>query len=172
MDEFEDLLEKERIAVERFVRYRINAKADADDVLQEVFFTAYQRFSQLKNKDAFKAWIISIARNKCNDYFRKKAVQYEIPIDEMTEKELLDGRHGISVGNIVIETLDLLGDKDKQMLYLYFWKEMPQAEIAKLLNIPLGTVKSRLFTAKQNFKSKYPYHTNVTKGKCHMKKLI
>lgn len=171
MDEFEDLLEKERIAVERFVRYRINAKADADDVLQEVFFTAYQRFSQLKNKDAFKAWIISIARNKCNDYFRKKAVQYEIPIDEMTEKELLDGRYGISVGNIVIETLDLLGDKDKQMLYLYFWKEMPQAEIAKLLNIPLGTVKSRLFTAKQNFKRKYPYHTNVTKGKCHMKKL-
>lgn len=171
MDEFEDLLEKERISVERFVRYRINAKADADDVLQEVFFTAYQRFSQLKNKDAFKAWIISIARNKCNDYFRKKAVQYEIPIDEMTEKELLDGRYGISVGNIVIETLDLLGDKDKQMLYLYFWKEMPQAEIAKLLNIPLGTVKSRLFTAKQNFKRKYPYHTNVTKGKCHMKKL-
>lgn len=171
MDEFEDLLEKERIAVERFVRYRINAKADADDVLQEVFFTAYQRFSQLKNKDAFKAWIISIARNKCNDYFRKKAVQYEIPIDEMTEKELLDGRHGISVGNIVIETLDLLGDKDKQMLYLYFWKEMPQAEIAKLLNIPLGTVKSRLFTAKQNFKRKYPYHTNVTKGNCYMKKL-
>lgn len=44
MDEFEDLLEKERIAVERFVRYRINAKADADDVLQEVFLLHIKDF--------------------------------------------------------------------------------------------------------------------------------
>ncbi|HAR70061.1 MAG TPA: hypothetical protein DCR91_02545 [Eubacterium sp.] len=36
----------------------------------------------MKNKDSFKAWIISIARNKCNDYFRKKATQYEIPRNE------------------------------------------------------------------------------------------
>ena len=153
MDEFEKLLEVERVSVERFVRFRVNSKADADDVLQEVFFSAYQKFSQLKNKSAFKAWIISIARNKCNDYFRKKAIQYEIPIDKLTEKELSDGRYGISVINAVRETLNLLGDKDKQILYLYFWKEMPQAEIAKKLNIPLGTVKSRLHTAKQNFKN-------------------
>lgn len=135
MDEFERLLEAERVSVERFVRFRMSSKADADDVLQEIFLTAYQKFPQLKNKDSFKAWIISIARNKCNDYFRKKATQYEIPIDELTEKELSDGRHGVSVVNTVRETLSLLGDKDKQILYLYFWKEMPQSEIAKQLNI-------------------------------------
>ena len=89
MDEFENLLAAERISVERFVRFRINSEADADDVLQDVFLTAYQKFPQLKNRDAFKAWIISIARNKCNDYFRKKATQYEIPIDELKEKEIL-----------------------------------------------------------------------------------
>ena len=61
MDEFEKLLETERISVERFVRFRLNAKADADDVLQEIYLTAYQKFSQLKNKDSFKAWMISIA---------------------------------------------------------------------------------------------------------------
>ena len=72
MEEFEKLLEAERVSVERFVRFRLNSKADADDVLQEVFLAACQKFAQLKNKDFFKAWIISIARNKCNDYFRKK----------------------------------------------------------------------------------------------------
>ncbi len=71
MDEFVNLLEAERVSVERFVRFRISSKADADDVLQEVFLTAYQKLPSLKNKNAFKAWIISIARNKCNDYFRK-----------------------------------------------------------------------------------------------------
>ena len=60
MDEFENLLQAEQKTVERFVRFRISPKSDADDVLQEVFLTAYQKFSQLKNKYAFKIWIISI----------------------------------------------------------------------------------------------------------------
>lgn len=171
MNDFENLLDTERVSVERFVRFRMSSKADADDILQEVFLTAYQKFPQLKNKDSFKSWIISIARNKCNDYFRRKTASYEIPIDELTEKELSDGRHGVSVVNTVRETLSLLGDKDKQILFLYFWKEMPQSEIAKQLNIPVGTVKSRLYTAKQNFKNMYPYRTDVSKGEYSMKKL-
>ena len=171
MDEFEILLEAASVAVERFVRFRISSKADADDILQEVYLTAYQKFPQLKNKDAFKAWIISIARNKCNDYFREMATRYEIPTDELMERKLSDGRHGVSVIDTVRETLCLLENRDKQILYLFFWKEMPQAEIAKLLNIPVGTVKSRLHVAKQKFKSKYPYRIDVTKGECNMKKM-
>ena len=166
MDEFEILLEAASVAVERFVRFRISSKADADDILQEVYFTAYQKFPQLKNKEAFKAWIISIARNKCNDYFREMATRYEIPTDELMERKLSDGRHGVSVIDTVRETLCLLENRDKQILCLFFWKEMPQAEIAKLLNIPVGTVKSRLHAAKQKFKSKYPYRIDVSKASC------
>ena len=171
MHDFEKMLDAERASVERFVRFRLNSRIDADDVLQEIYLTAYQKFPQLKNTDSFKAWIVSIARNKCNDYFRRKATQLEIPIDELTENDLSDGRLGVSEIYTVRETLDLLGDKDKQILYLYFWKEMPQAEIAKRLNIPVGTVKSRLYTAKQNFKNKYPHRIEQTKGDCSMKKL-
>ncbi len=171
MDSFDKLLEKERSSVERFVRFRLNAHADADDVLQETYVTAYQKFLQLKNESSFKAWIISIARNKCNDYFRRKAAQLEIPIEELNEKIISDSRHGITEVTAVRDTLDLLGEKDKQILYLYFWREMPQADIAKHLNIPIGTVKSRLYTAKQNFKNKYPYYTEVLKGENTMKKM-
>lgn len=171
MDDFEKLLETVRLSIERFVRFRLESKADADDVLQEIYLTAFRKFSQLKNKDAFQAWMISIARNKCNDYFRKKAAQLEIPIDELAEIEFTDGRHGISEVHTVRDTWSLLGNKDKQILYLYFWKELPQAEIARQLDIPVGTVKSRLHTAKQNFKSKYPYYTDLSKGECSMKRL-
>ena len=63
---FEMLLEEHRAAVERFVRFRLPSKPDADDTLQEVYIAAYQKFAQLKNRDAFKAWLLAIARNKCN----------------------------------------------------------------------------------------------------------
>ena len=55
MEEFEKLLEAERVSVERFVRFRLNSKADADDVLQEVFLAACQKpphFPKGKNKGA------------------------------------------------------------------------------------------------------------------------
>ncbi|MCD7737865.1 MAG: sigma-70 family RNA polymerase sigma factor [Lachnospiraceae bacterium] len=173
MDDFETLLAAEGFAVERFVKFKIQSREDAEDVLQEVYLTACQKFSQLRDRASFKAWLLSIARNKCNDYFRNKATQLEIPIDELMEKELIsDSKYGIAEVSVVKETLSLLGDKDKQILYLYFWKEMPQAEIAKQLGIPVGTVKSRLYTAKKNFKNRYPYHTVAEKGEIEeMKKL-
>ena len=171
MDEFEKLLRDVNRGLERFVRYRLPSQTDADDVLQEVYLSAYRKFDRLKNKEAFKPWIISIARNKCNDYFRAKAAQMEISIEELSQQELSTGRLGISVVHTVRETLDRLGDKDKQILYLYFWKELPQTEIAKLLNIPVGTVKSRLHTAKQHFKNKYPYQPQKPKGDITMQKL-
>ena len=171
MDEFEKLLRDVSSGVDRFVRYRLPSQTDADDVLQEVYLSAYRKFRQLKNKDAFKPWIISIARNKCNDYFRAKAAQMEISIEELSQQELSTGRLGISVVHTVRETLDRLGDKDKQILYLYFWKELPQNEIAKILDIPVGTVKSRLHTAKRHFKNKYPYQTQKPKGDTTMQKL-
>ena len=169
MDDFEALLAKERGPVERFVRFRIPAKADADDVLQEVYLTAFQKFGQLKDPGAFRAWLISIARNKCNDWFREKAKNLELPIDAISASVLSYSRTGPRVGSAVRETLELLGDKDKQILYLYFWKELPQAEIAKRLGLPLGTVKSRLHTARANFKEKYPYPSKTTQGGIPMK---
>ena len=73
MEEFESLLEKERISIERYVRFRLADRNEAEDVLQEVYLTAFRKFRDLKKKESFKAWVISIARNKVNDHFRKKA---------------------------------------------------------------------------------------------------
>ncbi len=177
VDEFEALLAAERTAVERFVKFKISSKEDAEDVLQEVYLTAYSKFGQLQNRNAFKAWLISIARNKCNDYFRKAAAALEIPIDALTETELLsDSKYGVTEVSVVRDTLSRLGDKDKQILYLYYWKELPLADIAKQLDIPVGTVKSRLYKARQNFagalQANYPYYWGVRKGeKEKMKRL-
>lgn len=171
MDAFDGLLAIHRTAVERFVHYKINVREDAEDVLQDVYVTAFQRFAQLRSLEAFKPWLISIARNKVNDYFRAKARRFEIPIHDLSESVLSYGRFGIAEANVVREALDALGDKDAQILYLYYWKDMPQAEIAKRLSLPLGTVKSRMHAAKQNFKKVYPYHYGDENGGNNMTKL-
>lgn len=168
MLKFEILLNKHRGAIERFVRFKISDPFDADDILQETYISAATHLETLQNEESFKAWILSIARNKCNDHFRKRSEILEIPLDALSEKELIASRHGVSQIPAVRDTLALLGDRHKQILYLYFWKEMPQEDIAKTLNIPLGTVKSRLHAAKQKFKSHYPY---PPKGDIMMKKM-
>ena len=171
MEDFETLLAAHQGAVERYVRFRLPGAADADDVLQEVWLAAYRRFGQLKNQDAFKAWVLSIARNKCADWFRREARRPEISLDALPEQELPDSRYGATEGTAVCDALELLDQRDREILYLCFWEQLPQAEIAGRLGLPLGTVKSRLHTAKQRFKSRYPCSVQSRKGDFSMKKL-
>ena len=170
MDEFEVLLRDCKNAVERFVHYKISSPSDAEDVFQDICLTAYKSFGQLKDRLSFKAWILSIARNKCSDYFRRKAKALEIPLDTVSETGFSCGRFGLTKTNMVRETLDLLSDRDRQILSLFYYRDLPQSDIAAHLGIPLGTVKSRLYHAKQNFKEKYPYPP-MRKGDCMMKTL-
>ena len=173
MDEFEKLLSEHKCAIERFVKFKIESIHDAEDILQDVYLTAYQKYDSLENKESFKAWCISIACNKCIDYYRFSAQAMCVPIDSLSETVLFQSSCGISERSVVIETLEKLGDKDKQILYLYFFKGMRQEEIAQKLKVPLGTVKSRLHNAKERFRKSYPYlqKEDENKGDFVMKKL-
>ena len=170
LDDFEILLCECRGAVERFVNFRLPSKFDAEDVLQEVYLAAHSKFGTLQDRATFKAWLIGIARHKCNDYYPKRAKSMEIPLEEISETALSCGRMGITETSVVHETLGRLAAKDQEMLTLYFFRDLPQSEIAKKLGIPIGTVKSRLHVAKQNFKQSYPYPPKP-KGDDPMKKL-
>lgn len=155
MTEFEELLKESLPCIERFVKFKIANTNDADDILQEVLLSAFINFKQLKNKEIFKSWVIGIARNKCNGYYRNKDKNQEIPIDHLTEADLSHTPFGYVESSFTEEVFTTLSEKDKEILQFVFFEEMKQAEIAKRLNIPLGTVKSRLHTAKNNFKEKY-----------------
>jgi len=146
-------------ALKRFVYYKMPSKADGEDVLQETLLTAYLQRSTLKNVDAFKPWLLRIASNKCNDFYRKHVKRQEIAIesDAVLENSLSQSRYGLTVVESVQETLAMLDPKDAQILSLFYIQRLSQAEISRLLGIPTGTVKSRLHTAKQHFKEVYPY---------------
>lgn len=169
--DFEEMLAEHRQAVERFVKFRLPSPADAEDILQDVFVTAYHKREQLKNPAAFKPWLLSIARSKCHDYFRDRAGKMEIPLDDLMENTLSYGRFGLTHQDTVQDALMHLGNQDQQILYLFFWRQWPQKEIAERLQIPLGTVKSRLHTAKEHFKDQFMEMTEPKKGAIDMKKL-
>lgn len=157
MSEFETLLQEHLVALKRFVHFKINNFQDAEDIIQEVLLSAIRNFEMLKNKAVFKAWLIGIAANKCKDYYRRQAKVLELPLETLSETALGVGRLGVTEQSVVRDTLEALGDKEKQILYLYFFKNLSQEEIAKKLSVPVGTVKSRLHYAKEKFKAQYPY---------------
>ena len=73
MTEFEALLQEHYLPLQRYIRYKIANLHDAEDMMQEVCMTAAEKFPTLKDRTAFKAWLIGIAGHKCKDYYRKKA---------------------------------------------------------------------------------------------------
>ena len=155
MDALEKLLQENLIPLQRYVHFKIPNKQDAEDIIQDVCLTATLKFDTLHNPAAFKVWLIGIARHKCMDYYRRKAPEPDISLDALPESAL---RVGVGVGgntahSIVRETMETLGDKEKQILYLFFFRNLSQEDISRQLDIPLGIVKSRLHYARNQFRS-------------------
>ena len=170
MDGFEQALADCMPALDRYIKFRVSNKADAEDLVQDCCLAALQKQDSLRDPAAFKAWLLRIAQNKCTDYYRAKAQQMELPLDALSETSASLGLRGRTELPAVSETLEKLGDKEKQILYLYYFKELPQDQIAARLGVPLGTVKSRLHYAKQKFREAYPLPAG-RKGEMMMKKL-
>ena len=170
MSDFEKLLQENLVPLQRYVKYKINNKHDAEDIIQEVCLTATMKFPSLKNLSSFKAWLIGIANHKCNDYYRQKAKDLNISLESLSESALSTGRLGVTERSVVRDTLDKLEGKEEQILYLYFFKNLSQVDISNQLSVPIGTVKSRLHYAKEKFKQYYPYK-ETSKGETNMKKL-
>ncbi|GHV12812.1 hypothetical protein FACS1894219_06460 [Clostridia bacterium] len=149
---FEQLFIEHRRALERFVRYRISNRADADDVLQDTLLSAWSSRNSLRNTDTFKPWLLQIARNACNSFYRKRGTRNETPLDDCEASLFAQSNE---CGLFVSDALERLPDNSAEILRLMYFNDLPQSEIARLLDIPLGTVKSRHHTAKQQFRKEY-----------------
>ncbi len=157
VEAFERQLEEVYPQLERYVKYRLDGSSDAEDLLQDICLTGYLKYGQLERETAFKPWLLAIARNKCSDYFRRKGLSREVPLEQTPSADLVYGRQGWTISNPVEDTLERLSRRDEEILRLFYWKQLSQAEIARQLRIPVGTVKSRLNTARERFRRQYPY---------------
>ncbi len=169
MNAFEKTLAEHRRTIERYVRFRVSNVADAEDVLQEVFSSAVAGYASLRDEANIKAWLVGIARNKCTDHLRRKYRRPEVPLENAERIAVLPPRFGLARESLVLDTMEKLSMQDQQMLRLYYFLELPQQEIARRLNLPLGTVKSRLHHARERFRAAWPVKL---KGDTDMKTIM
>lgn len=157
MEAFEQMWLDCRGAIERYVRFRISNPADAEDVLQDVLSAAVSGYGSLRDTSSFKPWLIGIARNKCADHLRRQYRRSEVALEHADRIAVIPQRFALTRDSLVQDTLDKLNEQDRQLLHLCYWMQLPQQEIAGMLNVPLGTVKSRLHTARERFRAAFPH---------------
>ena len=175
-EEFEQLLEQHKDAISRLVYYKIPIREDAEDILQEIWLIGYEKYEMLRDKKQFKAWMLKIASNACSNYYRKVFKSNEVAIDEQilestSVKDARKWRMRSALEEEVTDTLQQLKEEQRGILQLFYYYQLPIAEIATRLGLPEGTVKSRLNTARKNFKACYSYYKDK-KGDEKMKESI
>jgi RNA polymerase sigma-70 factor (ECF subfamily) len=119
--------------------------AEAEDALQEIFVQVYKALSGFDpGRAAFTTWLYRITFNYCLNHRRKR--RHEILPLESISPSLRNEFPGAQLADeeILQQAIRKLTDKQRAVVILrYFW-ELPYGEIAQILEIPLGTVKSRL----------------------------
>ncbi|HPN54669.1 MAG TPA: RNA polymerase sigma factor [Candidatus Moranbacteria bacterium] len=162
---------------EKLLRYimRILAgtKEDAEDILQDVFLSAYKNLNDFDQDLKFSSWIYRIAHNKVVSHFRKvtarpKTMTYEgdsqllnILASEEDIAKSMEKRHDAARVRDIIDNLD---EKYREVLVLKFLEEKDYKEISDILEKPMGTVATLINRAKKQFKEKVEAKQKIKKG--------
>jgi RNA polymerase sigma-70 factor, ECF subfamily len=135
---------------------------DAQDIVQETYLMAFDKFSQLKDPDRIKPWMLRILRNiflkTCQKETTRQQLQKTDYIDYLkscVDKKDADDLLSLAADTrLVNQAIASLPVKYKEVLTLYFLEDLRYKDIAKTLDIPIGTVMSRLNRAKEGLKIK------------------
>ncbi len=129
--------------------------ADAKDIAQETFLQVYKSIRDLQKPDYFPLWLNRIVYSKFHRILSKQketaieqdTLQYHVDQSQKAknynESNLLDDEE------VIKQMITKLSDKQREVIQLVYYEQYTTNEIAKLLNLPEGTVKSRVFEAKK-----------------------
>ncbi len=149
------MLENSRTRLYRVAYSWCHNAALADDVVQETLMKAYRKVDQLRDPKAGQAWLFSILTNCYNDHFRRNREADDI--DEQTLIEEATPESETSQLQIVARVRDAvstLSEGQRQVITLVDLEGFSYIEVAQILNIPIGTVMSRLCRARNALREK------------------
>ncbi|MBP3649880.1 MAG: RNA polymerase sigma factor [Clostridia bacterium] len=122
----------------------LGREPDCADAVQEALTRAWQRRSSLRNPEKFKPWLMRILVNTCNDILRRQSRQ-----TLLADEELLSQEDTPSDPLSVREAIECLKPEWRTVILLHYLEGCSVSEIAQMLQIPQGTVKSRLMYARK-----------------------
>ncbi|MCG6186090.1 RNA polymerase sigma factor [Maribellus maritimus] len=159
---FARLLSKYKDAIYFMLLKMVNNRSDAEDLTLEAFGKAFKNLHQYSPTYAFSTWLFKIASNNCIDFLRKKKgvhISIENTNDQNEngeqlrlkskdpdpEEKLIRQQKAILLRKVVRR----LKPRYQTLVELRYFREFSYEEIAKELNLPLGTVKAQLFRARE-----------------------
>jgi len=134
------------------LRRLVDTEEDAWDIMQEVWFTVSRKIRSLRDLAAFPAWLYKLAHNIAIDYLRKNPSFNLLPEDEKGSDNPGDEVCAVSLNPDAIDLhwgLGQLHHHHREVLLLLFLGGFSLAEISDITNVPIGTVKSRVYYAKK-----------------------
>jgi RNA polymerase sigma factor (sigma-70 family) len=148
---FDELVDRWHLPIWRFVRRLVSQDGEAEEITQEVWLRILRGILALGDPAGLPAWIFTIARRAVMDRLRARYAQPAIvPLEE--EASALYGTEEPDLGwmdeEILEQALLELSPMEREVLVLFHLQELSLREVAEVLDIPAGTVKSRLSRAR------------------------
>ncbi len=168
---FERIVQRFATELFTFVFRFVGGAAAAEDVVQETFLQVHQSAEGFDKDRRFKPWLFTIAANKARDHLRSRARKRERSVETGRSSEdegpslleiLSDPSSGPDAAleaseqrEMVRQVVDGMPEHLREVLVLGYYQRFSYKDIADVLGIPLGTVKSRLHAAVGNFATAY-----------------
>ena len=152
---FAVLVQRHKEKVRNIIYLTMSSSNSVDDIAQDVFLTVYRNLNNFRFESQFTTWLYRITVNKCKDYMRKiKIRNIFTPLKEAEEKTGdTTTPESNDISGIVHKAIGKLPEKLRVPLLLKDIEGMSYQEIAETVQCEIGTVKSRIFRAREGLKN-------------------
>ena len=148
LDAFNAIVKNYKHYVYRTAFGILNNPSDAEDAAQETFIKAYQSLSKLRDERSFPAWLARIAMHTSSDWIKANRRHQEVAIEQSHHLASHDAHQLAQTQLDIQDALNQLSEEQRVVIVLRMVHGMDYEEMAKNLDIPIGTVRSRLHHAR------------------------
>jgi len=154
------LYERHAAAVLRLLRRLTSDPGVAEEILQETWIAVWTSADRFRGSSSVRAWLLGVARRQAHNRLRRQnpsTVEFDTapePVDETTDVE---GEVLAAAGrDEILAAIGRLPDTHRDVVVLALVEELPYADIAQVVGVPVGTVKSRMAKARRVLAAELP----------------
>lgn len=148
-DAFSELIRENKLSLYKVARGMLKRECDIEDAIQNTIMKAFEGISSLRNNSYFKTWLIRILINECNVILRNNKRENLVDVSE----SFSGLRHDDKYENLdITNAVNMLEIDLREVVVLYYYEDFKQKDIAEILGIKEGTVRTRLLRAKKKLK--------------------